>query len=71
MNKNLLYLFLLVISSCSEGEKESRSVFFAGEIVNPINKYVVLYKDDIKLDSAKLDENNRFSFKLDTIKPAA
>lgn len=67
MNKNLLYLFLLVISGCSEGEKDSPSVLFAGEIVNPMNEYVVLYKDDIKLDSAKLDKNNRFSFKLDTL----
>jgi len=68
MNKNLLYLFLLVISGCSEGEKKSSYVSFAGEIVNPINEYVILYKDDVKLDSAKLDKNNRFSFKFDTIK---
>ena len=67
MNKNLLYLFLIVLSGCSEGEKKSPSVFFAGEIVNPINEYVVLYKDDTKLDSAQLDKNNRFSFKLDTL----
>lgn len=67
MNKNLLYLFLLVITGCSEGEKESPKVFFAGEIVNPTNKHVVLYKDNIILDSAKLGENNRFSFELDSI----
>lgn len=68
MNKNLLYLFLFVITGCTEGEKSSSSVFFAGEIVNPTNDYVVFYKDDVKIDSAKLDKTNRFSFQFDTIK---
>ena len=67
MNKNLLYLFFLVLLGCNEGEKESSNIFFAGEIVNPISRYVVLYKDDIKLDSAQLDKKNRFTFKLDSI----
>ena len=67
MNKNLLYLFLLVVLGCTEGEKKSPSVLFAGEIVNPMNEYVVLFKDDVKLDSAKLDKTNHFSFELDSI----
>ncbi len=67
MNKSLLFLFLIGITSCSTGKKQSPKVFFAGEIVNPTNDYVVLYKHSQKLDSAKLDENNRFSFELDSI----
>lgn len=67
MNKQLLYLFVLVLAGCSQDEKKSPSVFFAGEIVNPNSDYVVLYKDNVVLDSAKLDNNNRFSFVLGDI----
>ncbi len=70
MNKNLLYIFLLLFAvGCGNGAKKNNTIFFAGEIVNPANKYVVLYNsDNIKLDSAKLDTDNRFSFQLDSIK---
>ena len=67
MNKNLRYLFLLVLAACSKGDKKSSHVFFAGEIVNPTNEYVVLYRGNTVLDSVKLDKNNRFSFELDSI----
>jgi len=67
MIKKLLYLFLFVFASCSKGEKKSPNVFFAGEIVNPTNNYVVLHQGDVVIDSAKLDDNNRFTFRLDSI----
>lgn len=68
MNKRLLYLFLFALIGCnSKGEKKFPGVFFAGEIVNPTDDYVVLYKGNMVIDSAKLDENNRFEFKLDSI----
>ncbi len=67
MNKNLLYLFVLVLAACNNAEKKSPNVSFAGEIVNPTNDYVVLFKGDVVIDSAKLDQENRFAFKLDTI----
>ncbi|MFK5972696.1 MAG: transaldolase [Flavobacteriaceae bacterium] len=66
MNKNVLYLFLFVLAGCFEGEKESPVILFAGEIVNPTNDYVVLYKGETIIDSALLDKNNRFSFALDS-----
>lgn len=62
-----LLCLLLITIGCGPKEKNPRSVYFAGEIVNPTSDYVVLYKDDISIDSAKLDENNRFTFKLDSI----
>lgn len=62
-----LLCLLLITIGCGPKEKNPRSVYFAGEIVNPTSDYVVLYKDDIPIDSAKLDENNRFTFKLDSI----
>ncbi len=67
MKKELLYLFLFILAGCSKGEKKSPHVFFAGEIVNPTSNYVVLYKGDVVIDSAKLDKNNRFVFKLDSV----
>lgn len=66
MNKHLLYLFIFVLASCSTVEKKSPNVFFAGEIVNPTSDYVVLFKDNIVVDSAKLDTNNRFAFELNS-----
>lgn len=63
----ILLCLLLITIGCGPKEKNPRSVYFAGEIVNPTSDYVVLYKDDIRIDSAKLDENNRFTFKLDSI----
>ena len=67
MNRNLLYCFILLIASCNTVEKGSPSVFFAGEIVNPTSKYVVLHKGEEVIDSALLDTNNRFSFSFDSI----
>jgi len=67
MDKKLLYLFLILLASCGKGEKSSPNVFFTGEIVNPTSGHVVLYKGDVVIDSSKLDENNRFSFSLDSI----
>jgi len=67
MFRNLLYLSLIVLIGCGKGEKSSSNVFFAGEIVNPTSNYVVLHKGDMVIDSAKLDEQNRFAFHLDSV----
>lgn len=67
MDKKLLYLFPFILASCGIGEKKSPNVFFAGEIVNPTSKHVVLYKGDHLIDSTQLDKDNRFSFNLDSI----
>lgn len=67
MIKNLYYSFFLVVVSCSVMEKGSSGVFFAGEIINPTDKYVVLYKNEIAIDSALLNEENMFYIELNTI----
>lgn len=67
MIKNLLFLFLIVLAGCSKGEKKSPNVFFAGQIINPTDEYVVLFKGERVIDSAKLDEKNRFVFELDSV----
>ncbi|SHJ04307.1 hypothetical protein SAMN04487911_1107 [Arenibacter nanhaiticus] len=67
MNKPLLYTFLFALISCGTKEKKSSSAYFAGEIVNPTSDYVVLYKDEVVIDSAKLNQDNRFSITLDSV----
>ncbi|NHF59267.1 transaldolase [Flavobacteriaceae bacterium TP-CH-4] len=67
MDKQILYLFLFILAGCSKGERNSPNVFFAGEIVNPTSTHIVLYKGDKVIDSAALDEQNRFSFRFDSL----
>ncbi len=66
MTKFYFYLFILVLLSCST-EQKATSTIFAGEIVNPTSETVILYKDDVVVDSAQLDMHNRFSMRFDTI----
>lgn len=68
MKRFLLGLLLCLFISCAKQKESSETVYFAGEIVNPTSDYIVLYKDDVVVDSAKLDENNRFSFSLKSLK---
>ena len=64
----LLSLGALVgFSSCeSSGNKEI--TFFGGKIKNPKGKYVYLSRDKQVIDSARLDDHNKFAFELDSIK---
>ncbi len=52
---------------CGEGALNSSKVHFAGEIVNPTSKHVVLLKGDRVIDSAQLDATNRFAFNFDSL----
>lgn len=68
MIRILLSLFILSFISCNDSpDGTSSGVYFAGEIVNPTSKEIVLYKGDSVIDSVQLDEQNRFVIKLDTI----
>ncbi|MEM9649339.1 MAG: transaldolase [Bacteroidota bacterium] len=64
MIRFLLGLSLVSILSCTGRSGDCPTVFFGGEIVNPTSDYVVLYRNDSYIDSVKLDDNNRFAFKL-------
>ncbi len=64
MTRLLLGLSFLSMLACSEGTKECPSVILSGEIVNPTSEFVVLFKDDMVIDSAKLDINHHFTFNL-------
>lgn len=43
--------------------------YFGGEIINPNNPYVLFCKDNVVIDSLKLDSNNRFFIKFDSLTP--
>jgi peroxiredoxin len=43
--------------------------YFGGEIVNPNNPFVLFCKDNIVLDTLKLDQKNRFFIKFDSLTP--
>lgn len=67
MVRLLLGLTILSIIACSDRSETKTAIFFGGEIVNPTSDYVVLYHNDVYVDSVKLDDNNRFAFNLDNI----
>ncbi|GGG46621.1 hypothetical protein GCM10011414_15330 [Croceivirga lutea] len=66
-NFYLLLACSLLFSCNTEKNNNSESAYFAGEIVNPTSDYVVLYKDDIVVDSAKIDTNNQFKFVVNEV----
>ena len=62
----LLFVFFIFIS-CNKHKDTTSVTYLGGEVINPNTSYVVLYKDDKVIDTASLDTNNRFHFKLDSI----
>ena len=65
MNKFLLVLLGIALFGCAENKEGLQSIYFAGEIVNPTDSQVILYKGDKAVDSALLDSENRFAIQLD------
>jgi hypothetical protein len=67
MTRLLLLLLFLGILGCKEESDKSKSVYFAGEIVNPTDSLVILLKGEEPIDSARLNGENRFEFRLDSL----
>jgi len=67
----LLFFVSFCLLSCKKGtfNKNDYTAYFGGEILNPTNKYVILYKDHLIVDSILLDENNHFYRKYDSLSP--
>lgn len=65
--------FYAVLSACILSCKQHPTTpkyghaFLGGEIVNPINNLVILRKGNMVLDTLKLDANNRFIYKIDSV----
>lgn len=58
---------LLITFGCIDNSKKSNITFFGGKIKNPRGEYVYISKNGKYLDTARLDSNNKFHFRLDSI----
>ena len=69
------YLLLLVIlsttlSSCVfDDQDKSQGTYLGGQIINPVQSYVLLRKGEIVTDSIPLDRRNRFLYKFEDFQP--
>lgn len=66
----LTTIALLILISCNKEFKGSDyAAYFGGEITNPGSNYVLFLKDNNVIDTLKLDKNNRFFIKFDSLPP--
>ena len=65
--KYLLVASILLIAYSCGNTKTEDVAYLGGEIVNPNHTHVVLYKNDKIIDSAVLDERNRFLIKIEAV----
>jgi peroxiredoxin len=64
------YLLLLLVStSCNFTLEDEKITHLGGEIINPKEDFILLYKDNVLLDSIFLSENNRFSYEFKNFVP--
>lgn len=75
IQKNIFIIVLLVIvasvfSSCNKAfSKDNYTAYFGGEVTNKTNPYVLFCKDNEVIDSIKIEVNNRFFIKFDSLTP--
>ncbi len=65
-NTLLFILPLLLVMSCSQSV-EYKSIYFAGQIVNPKEKSLEIFQNERSISTSKLNRNNNFEFKLDSL----
>lgn len=71
MKKLLLILSAIItlVSCNSEPDSSCGQAFIGGEIINPVNDYLILYDDSSPIDTLYLDKDNRFSYEIGTLSP--
>ncbi len=62
-------LFFMAFISCIENTETEDATYFGGEIINPKNNFVLLYKDEVLIDSIALDDKNRFLYQFKDFTP--
>lgn len=65
--KYLVACLLVITIACNDRPSTSNTIILAGEIVNPTDSAVILLKGEEVIDSAYLNGDNRFVFRLDSI----
>ncbi len=68
--KLLLFIALsITLFSCKNNEDVSSNItWIGGEIVNPIDDYVLFYQGEHIIDSIKLNNDNHFIYKVENLK---
>jgi len=59
-----ILLLLIVFTSCSKKNAVINPTYFGGEIVNPHDNFVLLYKDNKLIDTIPLAKNNTFTYQF-------
>lgn len=63
-------IIVLFFSSCNkEFKSDNYTAYFGGEVANPSSPFVLFCKDSEVIDSIKLDKDNRFFIKFDSLSP--
>ncbi|TVZ51034.1 TlpA family protein disulfide reductase [Dokdonia sp. Hel_I_53] len=58
----LIIIFTLCNSCDSSESTKANGTFLSGEIINPVQSYILLYKNEKVTDSIPLDRRNKFSY---------
>ncbi len=67
---SLLLIISFLFTSCNkEFKADNFTAYFGGEVNNPSSPYVLFLKDTKVIDSIKLDKDNRFFIKFDSLTP--
>tara|TARA_B110000003_G_scaffold53347_1_gene53083 strand:- start:28986 stop:30377 length:1392 start_codon:yes stop_codon:yes gene_type:complete len=70
INTTLYFILLFVLTtfiSCNSKE-QSNSLYFGGKIINPKSSHVILFKNEIVIDTFYLDGNNNFLGEIPSLK---
>ncbi|MBU2938790.1 peroxiredoxin family protein [Lacinutrix sp. C3R15] len=64
-----ILLLTLTLFSCKKNvaTNNGETAYIGGEIINPIDKQVVIYKENKVLDTILLDNKNRFLYKIEQV----
>lgn len=63
----LLLILSLFFLSCDKEIKTSNEVYIKGQIANPSSEYIVISKNNVNIDTLRLDSNNQFEGNLKNI----
>lgn len=58
---------MFLFSGCGESNEETDTAYLAGEIVNPTSDQIIIKRNGRVLDTILLNENNRFTYKIDSV----
>jgi hypothetical protein len=63
----IITLLCIALIGCNSNQTDCGVAYLGGEIINPNSDYLVLYDNIAPIDTIYLDENNRFSRKIENL----